>query len=676
MENKMSLRVVFKKSRTAQVRTARVITTALVGTMLSFAGGVTSASADASPAIQVIAAAGSTPFAKVSGFDSYTAVTSREYETFTVAIPLGQLDTTSILSRITNSRTLDLDFFVVPNEDTLTVAVHIFNNETATIHLTLNELIGASQVEIDITYAASGSRTAPVPVSTSVEAFHVALASGSTAQITNSGQNVYIKTTDSDETFTVDSLNGTYDIYTSLVSESYLSISENDLESNGSIMGGPGLVTFQEDTVTVAAHIETLMPSKFTFTGFRSKALGRGKIQSLNVFVIKVSTLQSLETVTVLVGGNGVNGDGSGASSNDVIAEDLGTGSAIYSVFIASSGGTVLLDTLAGLGVGAITVTSSNPETATATQLDHTNQILINGIDTGTAVLTISMAGKASATLTVNINDVEAPIITATNGTVRVDALGSWTGRTATALDNGGLVNLSSAITVRYKLAGVGSYVSLESATAHLATVGETVTVFYDLLDHAGNAASQETAVFTSTAVPAQNAGGGGLTFADEEKIRLANEKAAAEKAAAEKAAADAAAAQKLAEEKAAAERAAAAKADAEAKALLAAEEQKKADAEAAIRAKAEAKAAANTGKVQTFSKSTKITLDLADMYYGQIAFVELVTKVKGRTKITVLDYFVINKENGTATSIVKKLAKGQRIQVRVGTKIVFRATI
>lgn len=63
-------------------------------------------------------------------------------------------------------------------------------------------------------------------------------------------------------------------------------------------------------------------------------------------------------------------------------------------------------------------------------------------------------------------------------------------------------------------------------------------------------------------------------------------------------------------------------------------------------------------------------------MYYGQIAFVELVTKVKGRTKITVLDYFVINKENGTATSIVKKLAKGQRIQVRVGTKIVFRATI
>ena len=169
---------------------------------------------------------------------------------------------------------------------------------------------------------------------------------------------------------------------------------------------------------------------------------------------------------------------------------------------------------------------------------------------------------------------------------------------------------------------------------------------------------------------------GGGLSYADEEKIRLANEKAAAEKAAAEKAAADAAAALKLAEEKAAAERAAAAKADAEAKALLAAEEQKKAEAEAAILAKAEAKAAANTGKIKSTAKSTRISLDLADKYYGEIAFVELVAKVKGRTKITVLDYFVINNENGTATSTVKKLAKGQKIQVRVGAKIVFRATI
>ena len=145
---------------------------------------------------------------------------------------------------------------------------------------------------------------------------------------------------------------------------------------------------------------------------------------------------------------------------------------------------------------------------------------------------------------------------------------------------------------------------------------------------------------------------------------------------AAEKAAADAAAALKLVEEKAAAERAAIEKALAAEEAAKAAEELKAAEAAEALAALAAAKAAKNSGKVSSTAKSTKITLDLADEYFGTIAFVELITKVKSKTKITVLDYFVISKQNGTATSNIKKLKKGQRIQVRIDKKIVFRATI
>jgi ATPase subunit of ABC transporter with duplicated ATPase domains len=162
---------------------------------------------------------------------------------------------------------------------------------------------------------------------------------------------------------------------------------------------------------------------------------------------------------------------------------------------------------------------------------------------------------------------------------------------------------------------------------------------------------------------------------------KAAADKLAAEKAAAEKAATEAkAAADKIAAEKAAAEAAARAieRAAAEAAAALQAEADAKAAAEAqAIVVAAEKKAAANKVVISKPTKSgTKINLDLADKYYGAIAYVEVGTKVKGVWKYTTLDYFVIATEDGTVSiSTKKKFAKGQNLRVRVGKTVLFSKT-
>ena len=343
-----------------------------------------------------------------------------------------------------------------------------------------------------------------------------------------------------------------------------------------------------------------------------------------------------------------------------------------------------------GEGDGGITYASSNTGVCTV----NSGTGVVTGVATGTCAVTVTKAAGVTggikflaATAAVNVTvDATAPTVSskATNsGGTKVILTYSETLKSVTPLVGAYAVLLGGEVDTVTAVAIVGSTVELTLATAVIN--GNSLTVAYtpgsgtEVQDLYGNLAVSFTAAAVTNGVPAPNSGGssgGGLTFADEEKIRLANEKAAADKLAAEKAAADAAAALKLADEKAAAETAAALKAAAAAEVLKAIEAEKVADAEAAIQAIAEAKAAANTGKIKSTSKTTKITLNLADKYYGEIAFVELVAKVKGRTKITVLDYFVINNQNGTATSIVKKLTKGQRIQVRVGTKIVFRATI
>jgi putative transposon-encoded protein len=193
------------------------------------------------------------------------------------------------------------------------------------------------------------------------------------------------------------------------------------------------------------------------------------------------------------------------------------------------------------------------------------------------------------------------------------------------------------------------------------------------------------TAVFPATAAAevtstAATVSSPSYSAADAAAIRAANEaaaKAEAEKLAAAKAQADAkaaadaaakAAAERVAREKAGAEKAAAEKVEAEARA--AAEAIVKAE-EAKVAA-AEAKAAEVTVQPVVTKLGTKLTLDLPDKYYGKIVTVYVGTTVKGKTTYKKLDYFVLDKEDGTATISSKvKLAKGQTIRINVGKTVV-----
>lgn len=658
-----------------QAQIARSLVIALVASLQAvITFSVPATAAGWTPTLEVVASANSAPLTNRENTDTYTATIVGDYETFTVWNPAGQIDTEASLSAWYTSGTFDFTPSIVFGEDTLTVVLHFYNNIPATLHLVV-PIVNASPVSLDFEFTTS-SRSAPVAVDSAVEALVVSIETAATVNKEIVGGKIFIRTENEYETITLSSLNSTADFRTLRTTQIDYAIESPDLVSSN-FNYYERVIGVGNETATIVLRAQLgFLPTKYIFSAFTTSGTGRKLVGSLEIYTTRVNSLATPETATILVGG--ANGDGLGESSEVANIEEFPTGPDTYTVWMSSTGGSILLNTLAGNSVGVMSITSSNPETATARQVGTSNRLLISGVDTGTATLMISFPGMNPATLNIMVNDIELPRIEASNGSVRVDALGSWTGLTATATDNGGLVTLTNSITSTYKLRGDGADVSLESATALLATVGETVTVTYNVLDHAGLSAAPVTAIFTSIAVPAPSTvgTGGGLTYADEEKIRLENEKAAADKLAAEKAAADAAAALKLADEKAAAETAAALKAEAAAEALRAIEAQKIADAEAAIQAKADAKAAANTGKTKSTSKTTKITLDLADKYYGEIAFIELVAKVKGRTKITVLDYFVINNENGTATSIVKKLAKGQRIQVRIGTKIVFRATI
>ena len=152
-----------------------------------------------------------------------------------------------------------------------------------------------------------------------------------------------------------------------------------------------------------------------------------------------------------------------------------------------------------------------------------------------------------------------------------------------------------------------------------------------------------------------------------------ANLAADAAKVAAAKAAAEKVIADKLTSEKAAADKVIAdAKAEAEAKVIAEAKAESVAEA-AAVVATIQRIAAANTVKINYSSKqSTKLSLNLADKYYGDIVYVEVRTKTKSGFKITVVDSFVIMNEDGTISITTKKLLKGQTLRVRVGGKVLF----
>ena len=162
--------------------------------------------------------------------------------------------------------------------------------------------------------------------------------------------------------------------------------------------------------------------------------------------------------------------------------------------------------------------------------------------------------------------------------------------------------------------------------------------------------------------------------------IRAANDaavKAEAEKAAAAKALADAkaaaevaakAVADKVAAEAAAVVKAAADKVEAQARAaaevIVAAQEAKVA---AAV-----VKAEAATVKPVVTKSGTKMTLDLPDKYYGKIVTIYVGNTVKGKTTYKKFDFFVLDKEDGTANITSKvKLVKGQVIRVNIGSTVV-----
>jgi hypothetical protein len=161
--------------------------------------------------------------------------------------------------------------------------------------------------------------------------------------------------------------------------------------------------------------------------------------------------------------------------------------------------------------------------------------------------------------------------------------------------------------------------------------------------------------------------------------VKAAADKVAADKLLAEKATADAkAAAEKLAAEKKIADEKAAAEAAAKAAEEKLAQEKVIAAEQAAVAAEKAAaeKAAANTIEIVSTARTTKISVDLADSYFGSVAYIQLVTKTGSRVRTTTLDYFVVDREDGTANISVKKLLKGQRLQVRIGKTIVFNKTI
>jgi hypothetical protein len=151
---------------------------------------------------------------------------------------------------------------------------------------------------------------------------------------------------------------------------------------------------------------------------------------------------------------------------------------------------------------------------------------------------------------------------------------------------------------------------------------------------------------------------------------RAAVAKAEADKLAAEKVIADA----KLAAEaavaaaaKEAADKVAAEKANAE---RVAAEAVATAKAEA--KALAKAKAAANTVKISSAVSGTKLSLNLADKYYGEIVQIYVGTTRNGKTTYVLVDDVVMEKENGAASITIKrKLSKGQVLRFNAGKKVI-----
>jgi hypothetical protein len=359
------------------------------------------------------------------------------------------------------------------------------------------------------------------------------------------------------------------------------------------------------------------------------------------------------------------------------------------------SAGTTGLQMLA-IGGGSLTI-SGDKTTATF--------VLVGTVQAGTISITVR---DTAFELSTGIDENSAPIsITAATQTAitgHVVAAGSATGSTKVTYTAGAGNSLkfvkqsgaftapndgddASAIGAAYTS---GADITSASAGQHVGIYevdgSNLVVAFIDITLGSGDIK----AAATQTATPPSSASGtpGVLTveqanaiFAQQQSAAAAAEKAksdAAAKLESDRLAAEKAVADKLTAEKAAAEKAALEKVAAEKEAADKAAAEVRAAAEAVVKAEearvaaAEAKAAAVEVMPVATKSGTKITLDLPDKYYGKIVTIYVGTTVKGKTAYKKLDYFVLDKEDGTAEfSTMMKLKKGQTIQVKVGSKVV-----
>ncbi|CAN1515199.1 hypothetical protein MCERE3_00974 [Candidatus Nanopelagicaceae bacterium] len=332
---------------------------------------------------------------------------------------------------------------------------------------------------------------------------------------------------------------------------------------------------------------------------------------------------------------------------------NVGTNAATYTLTEGDLTKTITVVITASNGVG-IAATATSPATAA-----------VAAADADTAV-----AGEALTT------KVTAPVRAATPSTTAVTGTGftgavAWFGSDGTTPVSG-----SFAATTVYK-----AKVTLTATTGYTLT-GLTGTFTYadatsvDYADGVVTITFAATAAAPAVVAAATSSGDGGAAAAAAAKAaadKAAADKAAADKLAAEKAVADKAAADKVAADKVAAEKIAVEKA-----AVEKAETEARAAAEAVVKAEeakvaaAVVKAAAVTVKPVVSKSGTKLTLDLPDKYYGKIVTVYVGTTVKGKTTYKKLDFFVLDKEDGTANITSKvKLVKGQVIRVNVGSTVV-----
>ena len=321
------------------------------------------------------------------------------------------------------------------------------------------------------------------------------------------------------------------------------------------------------------------------------------------------------------------------------------------------------------LGLAGMTSVSATPEVDGITAINAGGASVTDYSDAGitgvvTGNLTAINVAVAAAKTTKGSDLISSEIQTAVTteiGVLAAAALATAAETAVAAYEAAPVTTLGEVTTAE------GLKAAADTAVAALAT-GDAKTAFAARVTTKTTAiATAKTSLQAAVVVPVST------PTIDYAAIAAANAASETAKVAAAKAAAQKVLEDKLAAEKAAADKVIAdAKAEAEAKVI--AEAKAKADAEAAaVVAAIEKKAAANTVKINNSSKgSTKLNMNLADKYYGDIVYIEVRTKTKTGFKTRVVDSFVVTNEDGSISVSVKKLLKGQTLRIRVGKAVLF----